>query len=70
MKKMVRILHIDSHYEIFYILIEEGALIQSTISIECAISMLKTDWFDLVLSEPQHLAILAPDQSGEGKSEN
>jgi len=67
---MIKILHIDSHYEIFYILIKESSLIKSTVPIECAISMLKTDWFDLVLSEPQHLAILAPDRSGEGKSEN
>ena len=63
---MIKILHIDNHYEIFYILIEEGALIQSSISIECAISMLKKDWFDLILSEPQHLAILT---SGHGDEE-
>jgi len=41
-------------------LIREGALIQSTVSLEAALTMLKNDKFDLILSEPQNMAILTP----------
>ncbi len=60
MEKPIKILHIDEEYRVVYILIREGALIQSTLSLEVALTMLKNDQFDLILSEPQNMAILTP----------
>jgi hypothetical protein len=56
----VKIMHIDEEYRVVYILIREGALIQSTVSLATALTMLKNDQFDLILSEPQNMAILTP----------
>ncbi len=60
MKESIKILHIDGDYRVVYIVIGEGALIKSTVGLEDAINMLKNIKFDLILSEPQHLAILTP----------
>jgi hypothetical protein len=64
---MTKILHIDNQYQVFYILIKEGSLITSTVPLECAVSMLKKDYFDLILSEPQQMAILTPDTADGGR---
>jgi len=56
-------MHIDGDYRVVYILIREGALIQSTVSLEAALTMLKNDQFDLILSEPQNMAILTPQRA-------
>ena len=53
-------MHIYDDYRVEYFLIREGALIQSTVSLEAALTMLKNDQFDLILSEPQNMAILTP----------
>jgi hypothetical protein len=60
MEEPIKIMHIDGDYRVVYILIREGALIQSTVSLEAALTMLKNDKFDLILSEPQNMAILTP----------
>lgn len=53
-------MHIDGDYRVAYILIREGALIKSNIALEDAITMLKNIKFDLILFEPQQMAILTP----------
>ncbi len=60
MKEPIKILHIDSHYRVAYILIRDGTLTKSTVSLETALTMLKNDLFDLILSEPHNMAILTP----------
>ncbi len=60
MKRAVKIMHINSHYEVIYIIINDGTLIKSTVPLETAISMLKNNTFDLILAEPQNMAILTP----------
>jgi len=60
MEKPIKIMHIDDDYRVEYFLIRERALIQSTVSLEAALTMLKNDQFDLILSEPQIMAILTP----------
>jgi hypothetical protein len=60
MKRAIKIMHINSHYEVIYVIINDGALIKSTVPLETAISMLKNDTFDLILAEPQNMAILTP----------
>lgn len=60
MKKPIKILHIDPNYKIIYFLYQTGASIQSQISIKEAIKLLKSDRFDLILSEPHNKAILNP----------
>jgi hypothetical protein len=60
MKKTIRILHIDPDYRVSYFIRHEGVLISSPITQEQAISLLKSEDLDLVLSEPHHKAILNP----------
>jgi hypothetical protein len=60
MKKTIKILHIDLNWDVFYILIQTGTLIKSTIPLKTAIALLKKVNFDLILSEPQNKAVLTP----------
>jgi hypothetical protein len=66
MGKLIKILHIDSNWQVIYILIRNGALIKTTVSMETAILLLKNQEFDLILSEPQNIAILANQKEIEG----
>ncbi len=59
-EKAIKIMHINSQYEIFYFIINEGILIKSTIPLDTALFMLQYEKFDLILSEPQNMAILTP----------
>jgi hypothetical protein len=60
MKKTIKILHIDLNWDVFYILIQAGTLIKSTIPLKTAVALLKEVNFDLILSEPQNKAVLTP----------
>ncbi len=57
-EKMIKILHIDEDYKITYFIFKSGASIKSTLSLEEAVSLLKTEKFDLILSEPHNKAAL------------
>jgi hypothetical protein len=57
-KEIVKILHIDRNWKITYLVIRKGILMKSRVSLETTLSMVKKDLFDLILSEPQNLAIL------------
>ena len=66
MNKLIKILHINPNWQVIYIIIRDGALIKSNVPLEKAISMLKNEKFDLILSEPQKIAIVdRPKGSGE-----
>ncbi len=65
MKRFIKIIHIDNNFEVIYIIIFDGTVIKSTVSLEKAIEMLKHDQFDLILSEPQQIAILDPQKPSE-----
>ncbi len=58
MKKLIKILHINPSWQVIYILIRDRVLIKSKVPLEKAISMLKNEKFDLIVSEPQKIAIL------------
>ncbi|MGC1402417.1 MAG: hypothetical protein WA974_05760 [Thermodesulfobacteriota bacterium] len=58
MDKLIKILHIDSNWQVVYILIRKGALVKTVVSLETAILLLKNQEFDLIVSEPQNLALL------------
>jgi hypothetical protein len=58
MKSFIKILHIDPGWKVTYLIIRKGILMKTFLSLEATLSMLKTDPFDLILSEPQNLAIL------------
>jgi hypothetical protein len=58
MGKSIKILHIDGHYEGLYMIIQEGITIRSQVQLKEIITLLKTEEFDLILSEPQNMAIL------------
>ena len=60
MKNIIKILHIDPAWKITYLIIRKGIVMKTLLSLEAALSMLRTDPFDLILSEPQNLAILKP----------
>jgi hypothetical protein len=59
-------MHINSQYEALYVIIHDGTLIKSTVPLKTAISMLKNEKFDLILAEPQNMAILTPQMVGNG----
>jgi len=65
MKRAIKIMHINSHYEVIYIIINDGTLIKSTVPLKTALSMLKNEKFDLILAEPQNMAILTPQMAGD-----
>ncbi len=60
MEKQIKILHVSPEYQVMYFIIMEGCTIKSLIPLEQAIDLLKKEQFDLILSEPQKLAILTP----------
>ena len=58
MGKSIKILHIDGQYEGFYMIIQEGITIRSQVNLKEIVKLLKTEEFDLILSEPHNKAIL------------
>jgi hypothetical protein len=58
MRNPVKILHIDSNYQVHYLIFQESSSIRSTVSLEVAIALLKSIEFDLILSEPHNKAII------------
>ncbi len=58
--KPIKILHIDPDYKVTYFINRPGSLIRSPIPLKEAINLLKTEQFDLILSEPHNKAILKP----------
>lgn len=59
MKDQVKILHIDPDYRVTYLFFSGDSAIRSEISLEKAIELLKTEEFDIIISEPNKLAILS-----------
>lgn len=60
MNTPVKILHIDPDFKVTYFIKHPGGIIRSLISLQQAIQLLKTDEFDLILSEPDNKAIMKP----------
>jgi hypothetical protein len=58
MSRLIKILHIDSDYQVTYLIYRPGSSIQTSVSLQTAIELLKTEEFDLILSEPHNKAIL------------
>jgi hypothetical protein len=58
MNTPTKILHIDPDFKITYFIRHPGVLIHSFVSLDDAIQLLKTEEFDLILSEPHNKAIL------------
>jgi hypothetical protein len=56
----LKILHIDPDYKVTYFINRPGSLIRSPVPLKQAIQLLKTEQFDLILSEPHNKAILKP----------
>jgi hypothetical protein len=72
-RKTRRILHIDPAYQIVYFILGERTSIRSTVPLKTAIRLLQeNEEFDLIISEPQKMAILNsklaydPPRTGEG----
>jgi hypothetical protein len=63
MKKLIKILHIDLNWKVFYFLVHQGALVKTSVSTKTAVLLLKNQKFDLIFSEPQNIAILDPQAS-------
>ena len=71
MNSQRKILHIDPAYNITFFIIRPGTTIRSSLSLECAIRLLKKEKLDLILSEPDQKAILTPQNPSDvmdGKS--
>jgi hypothetical protein len=58
MNRLIKILHIDPSWKVIYILIHGGALVKTVVSLKTALRLLKKQKFDLILSEPQNIAII------------
>jgi hypothetical protein len=65
MEKPVKILHIDLHGNLIYLVVRKGSLVKTSVSTKTALSMVKQDWFDLIICEPQQKAILTRRDDGE-----
>jgi hypothetical protein len=61
--KKIRILHIDPDYQGHFITIRDGKLSQWPLPLKKTLAMVKKVKFDLILSEPQHLAIMTPEKA-------
>lgn len=60
MNSPIKILHIDPDFKITYFIKYQGSMIRSLVPLSQAIKLLKTQKFDLVLSEPHNKAFLSP----------
>jgi hypothetical protein len=60
MDNPVKILHIDPDYKVTLFLYRPENSTHTQLSHEQAVNLLKTEKFDLILSEPHHQAILDP----------
>ena len=60
MNTPIKILHIDHDYRVIYFIKYPGSIIRSPISLQQALDLLKTEEFDLILSEPHNKAIMNP----------
>lgn len=56
----IKILHIDPDFKVTYFIKHPGGIIRSLVPLKQAIQLLKTEEFDLILSEPHNKAILKP----------
>ena len=61
--KKIKILHIDTDYQGHFVTIRNGKLCQWTLPMNKTLAMVKKVKFDLILSEPQHLAIMTPEKA-------
>jgi hypothetical protein len=60
MHKLIKILHIDPNWKVIYVLTRGGAQVKTVVSMKTALLLLANHKFDLVLSEPQNIAIMDP----------
>ena len=58
MSRMIKILHIDPDYQITYLIYRPQTSIRTSVPLQTAIALLKSEDFDLIISEPHHKAIL------------
>lgn len=58
MNQPIKILHLDPDFAVTYFICRSGSCRQFTVPIEEAVNLLKTEVFDLILSEPHNRAIL------------
>lgn len=60
MKAPCKILHITTDYQVIYMILFDGVRIKTPLPLEIALSMLENEKFDLILFEPQDMAVLTP----------
>lgn len=62
MTNPIKILHIDPNYKVTYFIKHPCSFISSCVSLQEAINLLKTQQFDLIISEPHNKTILTPEK--------
>lgn len=60
MNTPIKVLHIDSDFKVTYFIKNPGSMIRSLVPLKQAVKLLKTQKFDLILSEPHGKAIWRP----------
>ena len=63
MERPRRILYIDPSWKAMYILIREGIMIKSMISLKTTLSLLRKQHFDLLLTDPLNMNVPNPQES-------
>jgi hypothetical protein len=66
MNTPIKILYIDPDFRITYFIKHPGSMIRSLVPLQEALQLLKTQDFDLILSEPHGKAILGPQTFSKG----
>ncbi len=61
MNTPIKILHIDPDFRITYFIKHPGSVIRSLVPLNEAIQLIKTQEFNLILSEPHNKAIMKPE---------
>ena len=63
MDRPIKILHIDTDYNVNYFVNLPGALIRTPVTLKKSIHLLNTEKFDLILFERENKAILTPQEN-------
>jgi hypothetical protein len=58
MPNVTKILYIDSDYQTMYFIFRPRIVIRTSVPLETALQLLKTEEFNLIISEPHNKAIL------------
>lgn len=69
MPRLIKIMHIDPEYRATYFIFRPRSSIRTSVPLRTAIALLKTEDFDLIISEPHNRAVLKENLSGRPEND-